>query len=112
MKKEVTEIKDVCDLCEKELASYKCLECGIDMCHKCIREGKAIRYEYAISMSNTKFDGFYCEPCNKKLKESKDNDLYQTYIKIQELGEESRAITQDIKDMRALHGLSEQEKKT
>ena len=96
MKKNFYIEKIICDSCGAvENYSNPCLYCGIDHCYECKgTHGK--EYTHGVNFSGYG-DGYYCDECDKKLSESKEDSLHQAYRKIAALKKEANSFYRGFK---------------
>lgn len=97
MKKTIEKEIDVCDECgDEQHVYYKCKHCGIDHCWDC-REEHGEQYAHSVHCSGSG-DGYYCNACDNKLRDSKANALYNSYQGIQHLRKEENMFYVSFKE--------------
>ena len=87
MKKTITKEIEACDFCSGDKEAYHtCMKCGKKACYNC-NEHRFKKLKHAVNFQGS-MDGTYCHNCFSELLESKDNELFNAYLKLQSLIEE------------------------
>lgn len=94
MKKTVTREVECCDECGREL-SYEtsCMKCGAVYCYD-HQKTLMVEFPHAVHFSGSG-DGHYCKKCARELESAGTDPLFESYMKIAALRNESERFYTD-----------------
>lgn len=97
MKKQVTELATICDLCGSDNCySDTCFRCGKDFCGDCSREN-TVTYQHERSVAGYG-DGHYCVECDAILRAEQSDPLHNAYVAFKAILDEMHQVYVDQSD--------------